>query len=453
MTDSMADRQATAIGPAGTAERPLGQLGSARAEASGRGRVSLFARLGAEIRFAPVERKFLYVLLLLFLAKGIVYTLVFPAFSGHDEVAHYTYIRFVAEEGRVPIMPDLGEWQARTARDEPTGEDRLPNELYKYCQYFTSDWWRGCSESQWLRNPPRVVSLGTDLYPSGWVYTANHPPFYYLLMTPLYWLSSGQTPEVQLYLFRLIAIPFGLLTVVFAYLTTRTLFPGDQFLATTVPAFVAFQPQIAYEAAMLNNDILAIAFTSWVLYLVARGLRDRFPLRTCVLLGFVLGLAVLTKGTSVTAAPIIAFALFFGLGWRNVRQWLPRGALITAITLVMIWPWYLFLYAEYGDLSGLTRVKELQWWNYTYSDPPTVLGQLFDGGFAWLRWRETWGEFGWRLIPLTPGLLLVLLGLCIFAVVGLAIYAVRVMRIRRAARTAAAESDPEVSVVAGDPVL
>ncbi len=459
MTEAVSDRQATALGPAtpagraGQTDRPFGHVVE-RTDAGARGRRGLLARAWADVRFGPIERKFLYVLLVLFLAKGIIYTLVFPAFSGHDEVAHYTYIRFIAEQGRVPIIPDLEEWQALNAQRQTPGEDRMPNELYKYCQYFTADWWNGCSETQWLRNPPRMISLADEYYPSGWVYTANHPPLYYLLMTPLYWLSDGQSPETQLYLFRLAAIPFGLLTVLLAFLTARTLFPGDRFLAMTVPAFVAFQPQVAYEAAMLNNDIVAIALTSWVLYLAVTGLRDRFPLRTCVLLGFALGLAVLTKGTSVTAAPIIAIAMFFGLGWRNIRQWLPKGVLVGAITAVMIWPWYLFLWAEYGDFSGLTRVKELQWWNYSFQDPPTVLEQLTDGGFAWMRWRETWGEFGWRLIPLSPWLLWTIFGVCVFAVAGLVVYAVRATQLRRARRDAEAGDDERaLPPAAVDPVL
>ena len=45
-----------------------------------------------------------------------------------------------------------------------------------------------------------------------------------------------------------------------------------------MPAFVAFQPQISYESSMLNNDIMAIAFTSVVLYLVVVGIKKRFPI-------------------------------------------------------------------------------------------------------------------------------------------------------------------------------
>src|SRR5699024_9371420 len=122
-------------------------------------------------------------------------------------------------------------------------------------------------------------------------------------------------------------IPLGMLTVVLAYLTVRAIFPRDKFLAMTVPAFVAFQPQISYEAAMLNNDILAIMFSSAVVWMIAVGLRKRFPIWTCLLIGLFFGLAMLSKSTSVMFGPLIAFAMIFGLGLRNIREWIAKGAL------------------------------------------------------------------------------------------------------------------------------
>jgi hypothetical protein len=58
------------------------------------------------------------------------------------------------------------------------------------------------------------------------------------------------------------------------------------------------------------------------------------------------------------------------------------------------------------------------------------LDQASDRDFAWWRWRETWGEFGWRLIPLgddaTHWLLLrLLLWVTLVATVGIAVWAIR----------------------------
>ena len=363
------------------------------------------ARLGlrgrADLRAWPVLRRFVLVLLALYVAKQGIYVVAFRPFTGHDEVAHFSYLRILAEEGRVPVIPELDEWQAAVAAGRTPPGDREWSELYRYC-FYTLDWNRACNDPRWLNNPPYIEQLRGETRPTGWIYTANHPPLYYLLMTPVYWLSQRASPEVQQYWLRLAAIPFGLVTVFLAYRLTRALFPGDAFLAVTVPAFVAFQPQISYEAAMVNNDIVAIALYSWIIYLLVVGVRDRFPTRTCVLVGFALGLGLLAKSTSLTAAPIIALAVFLAVGWRDVRGWVRRGALIVVPAAILAAPWYAFLYRTYGNFDALEQVEELQHWNRPAG---TFLNLLTDRDFVVMRFKETWGEFGWRVIHLSPTML------------------------------------------------
>lgn len=420
--------------------------GSAR-PASAR-RTSVRARVSA----ASIEYRFLTILLILFIAKGILFTLVFPAFSGHDEVAHYTYLRYVAVDHRVPIVPDVTKWRANETASGNGGEDRIPGSLYKYCRYVTADWWCDPNDAR-FPDGPKMVTLGGKYLPSGWVYTANHPPLYYVLMTPLYWASQSQSQEVQLYVMRLAAIPLGLLTVLFAFLTTRVLFPSDQFLLVTVPAFVALQPQISYESAMLNNDILAICIMSAILYVLVRGLRNHYRWSTCVLIGALLGIGLISKTTTISVAPIIALAMVLGLGWKNVRQWVPRGAVVGLVALLFAWPWYLFMWLQYHDLTALKQIRALQYWNYGGGKPPTILNQLFNDRFAWARWGETWGQFGWRLIPLSDKLLTTLWFATLFAFAGLAVFIVRAYRAWRQGGLDVEGAGARIVGRIGDPLL
>jgi len=376
------------------------------------------------VRSPDIPRRFLWLLLVIFLFKGILIALVFPPYSGHDEVMHYAYLQVLADEGRVPVIPDLEEWRAERTRagvQQPTF-DHAPEELYDYAHYATGDWLGGFSYTVWS-----VTYLG-DYFPSGWIYTGNHPPLFYMLMTPVYWLVDDLDVDQQIHLLRMATIPFGMLTVVFAYLTVRTIFPRDRFLAMTVPAFVAFQPQISYEASMLNNDILAIMFTSAVIWMLALGLRKRFPIRICLLTGLFLGLAILSKSTSVTTAALIAVAMIFGLHVKDWRQWLPKGALVAGVAALIVFPWVLYMMVTYGDPTALNRVSELQYWN---EGGRSIWSMLSDKWFFWWRWRETWGEFGWRLIPLGTTFLRVIFWATLFGTVGLAVYAVRFIRTQR----------------------
>jgi 4-amino-4-deoxy-L-arabinose transferase-like glycosyltransferase len=340
---------------------------------------------------------FLWVLLGLFLAKGILIALTGAPYSGHDEIAHISYTRVVAEEGRLPRIPDLESWREARLAGGDTSFDEIPDEYYRWAGHFTTP--------DWLRQQrviPRAAQ-GDDgaWYPSGWIYTANHPPLYYLWLAPVEKLTDHLSSEQQQYFFRLATIPFGLGTVVFAWLAARSLFRHDLFLRLLIPAFVSMQPQVAYEASIVNNDIVAIMFASGMFWLLIEGLHRGFPWKLTSWLGVLFGLAMLGKTTSASMAVLVAIAMIAGLGWRNWQVWLPRGAAVGAIGAAIIAPWQWFMLRTYGNPTALSQISGLQsWWNERDDDPPTLIGQLLDPTFFWFRWKETWGEFGWRLIEL-----------------------------------------------------
>ena len=386
--------------------------------------------------WTPIQ-KFVITLSLLFLVKQIVFVLAFPAFTGHDEVAHYAYLRVFATEGRIPKIPELDDWRERYATGADTGEDRIPGELYRYCRYVTQDWFCDPRDSRIGEHGPPAVHLAGEYYPSGWIYTANHPPLYYVLMTPIYLLTESASPATQLYVLRFAAVPFGLLTVLLAFLTVRLIFPTDRFLSVVVPTFVAFQTQVSYEAAMLNNDVVGITTYSLVLYLIVRGVRDRFPKRLCVMLGIALGLAVLTKSTALTAVGIVGLAVLLRMGIKDIRALLERGVLIGIPLAVLVAPWYLYMYATYENFSALEQIKALQYWNYQRDDAPGFFSLLFDVDFAEFRFMETWGEFGWRLIRLSRTMMWAIGLPLLVCLVGLILYGFSILRGR-----ASSENDP-----------
>jgi 4-amino-4-deoxy-L-arabinose transferase-like glycosyltransferase len=373
----------------------------------------------------PAATRLIAILLLFYVVKQLFSVAAYYPFSGHDELAHYSYVRTLVTEHRIPVLPDLEQWRGALVGGQAPPTDAIPAELYPYCR-FTLDWYCEPENVRWNSDPPRIVTVpGYGYYPSGYQYVANHPPLYYALMAPVYLASSSLSPLAQQYLLRIAAIPFGLLTVFAAYRLTRTLFPGDAFLTVTVPALVALQPQISYEAAMVNNDIVAIALTSVILWALVVGVRDRFPLRLCLGVGVLLGLDLLAKGTAAAIAPVIGIAVLLAVGWRNWREIIGRGLAIGLPALVLAAPWYLFLYRTYGDFSGLGRVSELQYWNAPMG---SFLDLLMDPEFVVGRFRETWGEFGWRLIHLSTPLLWAIALPSIAALIGLILYGVSLWR-------------------------
>ena len=393
----------------------------------------------------PLHQRFLAALVLLYVAKALVFVFVFPPFSGHDEVAHYTYIRTVVDDHRVPSLLQDPAIVARNAayraqsvnRYDNPYVDLLPAELYKYCRY-TLQWYCDPTNPKYAQDSVRVTSWGQDAdgntryQADGVQYAANHPPLYYLIMAPIYWLSeqAGASVETQLYLLRLAAIPFGIAIVLLAYLTTRLIFPRDTFLLIGVPAFVALQTQISYEATMVNNDIVAIAAFSWILYLVVRAIRDEFPARTSLLMGFALGLGIITKSTSITGAAIIGLAMLTLISFRSIaeiRASLPRfirtGLLVAIPAVALSAPWYIHMYRTYGNFTALPQVLDLQeQWNHPAG---TFFGLLFNIDFFRRRFSELWGEFGWRVLPFDPVLMQLIAVPTIIAAVGFFLFVIR----------------------------
>jgi 4-amino-4-deoxy-L-arabinose transferase-like glycosyltransferase len=368
-------------------------------------------------------RRFLHVLLLLYLFKQILTAIIMPPFTGHDEVAHFQYIRIVAEHHRLPKLVDLERWrEERTSSDSTVAGDFLDDDLYPYYPYVLN-WFHWQPSAPGYRasltNPIHAVTFpdyhvenyndpkNWGTWPDGLVYTANHPPLYYIVATPVYWATEWMTLENQMIALRMVAIPFGLLAVLATFLMARWLFPRSGFVAIVAATFVAFQTQMSYEAAMINNDILVIGFGALLMALLVRGMRDRFPWLQTVLIGVVFGMLLLSKGSALVFAAPVALMMIASLGLRNIREWLPKGVAAAAVGFGLAGPWYIFLHRTYGNFSGLKQIADLQY-NATYNqglDKPSVWDLVWNKGFAVMRWNETWGEFGWRKIPLDQTML------------------------------------------------
>jgi 4-amino-4-deoxy-L-arabinose transferase-like glycosyltransferase len=370
---------------------------------------------------------YLSVLLLLFAVKQVLTVLIFPPFSGHDEIAHFDYIRTIVDDHRLPRIPGLDAWRAAVANGETPPGDYIDADLYQYC-LFALEWPCFPDESAFRDTPPyQMTGEDGQLYPAGWQYAANHPPLFYVLAAPLYWLAdqAGLGLGLQLRLLRLLAIPFGLLMVAATFALGRALFPRREFIAVTAATFVAFQPQLAYGAAILNNDITVTATGTWMLVLLVTGCRRGFSWRLIVWIGALLGVSLLFKGTAIVFTPAIALAVIARTGWRRVGEWIKRGAAIAGIGFGMASPWYFYLWRTYGNLDALDQVAALQaGWNYT-NGTPTFFELLTDGGFIARFWREAWGGFGWRRIPLESGLLWMTGIVCALCLAGLVWFLIR----------------------------
>jgi len=329
---------------------------------------------------AAGDGRWLAPLFLLWVLKGVLLVAVIGPFTGHDEVDHFWYVARLAQGNGLGVV----------------GEVSLPPETEPYRAYVAD-------------------------YPTN--AEVIQPPLYHLLLVPLYHLAPDDT-TARLYLLRLASVLIGAGVVWIAYVTARLLFPEEMLIRLGVPIVVGLQPQLAFEGAIVNHDILAIGLVSWVLYLTLAGLRDGFSVERQWQIGLLSGAGLWTKVSVGLALPIVGLGLLLawrrsGAPWRGAVPMLVRAI---GLPLLLITPWFARSFLLYGDPTGASRLREIPEYGEQAQSLPDM---LFSHSFWRQMIEDFWGNYGWRQVPLEPDLIRIIWIAWVVATIGLAVGAAR----------------------------
>jgi 4-amino-4-deoxy-L-arabinose transferase-like glycosyltransferase len=161
----------------------------------------------------------------------------------------------------------------------------------------------------------RSLPLASD----GW--SMYHPPLFYALSAGALTLFGAgvSSPEAR-WILRLVPFLAGVGQVLLTYALARRVFPGDPVRTSVAVLFAGLLPMNVYTAAYVSNESLhgflagaALLVTCWLL--LCQGSRARWT----VLLGGVIGLALLTKITTFVLLPGILATL-------AAKRWIADGA-------------------------------------------------------------------------------------------------------------------------------
>ena len=125
-------------------------------------------------------------------------------------------------------------------------------------------------------------------------------------------------------------------------------------------ALVAFWPGALFLFTYLNNDGLAIFTTALMILMWVRGMQDEWSIKTCVGLAIGISLCALSyyNAYGVIFCSIIFFVTTVLMCREKKLDWqflLSRGAIMTAIVLVLAGWWFVRAYIIYdGDFLGLS---------------------------------------------------------------------------------------------------
>ncbi|HVO41872.1 MAG TPA: glycosyltransferase family 39 protein, partial [Aggregatilineales bacterium] len=190
---------------------------------------------------------------------------------------------------------------------------------------------------------------------------------------------------------RLISLVYGALAVLGAYGIARESFARERWVLTAT-AFFAFSPVLIYMGAMLSNDVSATAWATlaiWSAFIVLR--RGATPARILVL-SLPIGLAGLTKVSTLLIVPGILLAI--GLASPTCRLRVRNLALFAIIVGLILGPWIAYGVSTFHDPLGLRTHEGSQ-----LTVAPALLDVLRALPDVYLSY---WAKFGSAAVWLSP---------------------------------------------------
>ncbi len=357
-------------------------------------------------------------LLLASLLIGLAHVAGLPPFEGIDETAHYSYIEQIAKTGTLPRVGDklrlrqdaqylLRSLEANSNPSKPT--------LW-YHNLFTTDTKTIKRLRQAVKAPRDPPPTGNPTSIENW--EAQHPPFYYALLTPAYLLSERWSLVGQLALLRGVSYFTAWLSLCLAVFVAAKTFPASGLGRAMIaaPALWPFVfPGWFPEMARLGNDSLVALLVACAVAVVTCAPIRRWS--TWLLLGVICGLGALTKATFFPFLAVATLLLLYRTWQRDASPWQFLGFLTTVIAVAGWWYFHrsvetgmlfatgdgMMLREKGGLIAGLMQhfsVDALAW-------------AIPAAGMSFL-WSSTWSFVTPPLIALAPLVVMLLLISCAY---------------------------------------
>ena len=334
----------------------------------------------------PRSRVYLTLIVGLYLIVATSYTLATPVLEASDEFKHYPYVQYVQTHHDLPVLDPPACLE--TPSECPWLQDGGQPPIY-YILLAASTSWIDTSDLGELRRVNWHAFIGNP----GQVCNKN-----LIIHRPEEEQFPWDGAVLAIHLCRLITVLIGAGSVVLTHLAVRDLFPDRPVLALGATALTAFNPMFIFVNASVNNDAMTTFTGCLNLLMFARLARDGLrpgeqekplPLWRYGLVGFTMGLFLLTKLSALTALMLLPILL----GWISYRRqsWRPLLVglpIIIAVAALMSGWWFARNWRLYGDLTGLNAFIEIQGRRGGF---PSIQDWIEE--FVTFRWTY-WGLFG-----------------------------------------------------------
>jgi hypothetical protein len=413
-----------------------------------RGRVPQLARgvaLRRAIRTAPRP---LVLILIVGAVQALAWDVAVPAFQGPDESAHYAYVQYLAETGKLPSVPR----ELRRQRGSLEEQDALNwlNLRPAIGNYLQTPAWSSADLKLW-HQVERSMPRGSRVTGSGLNALAKNPPLYYAVMSIPYRLLVWLPVLKRVFLLRLFNALFYLATIALVWLIAGEVFGRVRWKQTLAAGVVALEPQLSFLGAIINADTLLVTLSTGFLLAVIRLVRRGPSVRRVLAASLLAAAAVLTHGRGLVTLPLLAVALV--VTWIKYRPVALQTLKLAAASVATVGTGFLgYVLFGRGTGSGALyggQVSELnsgrgfklgqflstvyQFYLPPFPSIPKRIGPRSGYGYRQVYIESFYGSFGSQDTSLAPRLYNLLQTLSAFGLV--ALYTAVVVRARKLLRS------------------
>jgi hypothetical protein len=253
----------------------------------------------------------IHIILIAGLLHGLLYVFLLPPWQHYDEPGHFEYAWLIANR---PGLPKPGEYDQAMRRE--VAASMVEYNFFKDIAILPN-----------LMAQNQAVWIGISQ-------TDNPPLYYWIAALPLRLVPTSDI-TFQLYLVRLVSVPFYLLTILTAYKIIAELTPPEHLFRWLIPATLVLLPGFTELMTAVNSDVGSVAFFSLFLWAGLRLMVRGFNIQRLVAAGLLAGACILTKNTAAVAAPLLILPLLFSL-LRGRRVWMAWGVLGASIPIGLL---------------------------------------------------------------------------------------------------------------------
>lgn len=358
-----------------------------------------------------LKTRAIWIIIAVYMVLAILYSVVTPIMEASDELWHYPMVQYIADHGALPVQEPGVATPWRQEGSQPP--------LY-YALGALLTWWIDSSDLSDIRRINPHADSGI-IRPDG-----NTNLIVHTTEERFPWRGAS----LAIHLVRLMSVALGAGTVYLTYLLAQTLWPERVGLGLAAASVTAFSPMFCFITGSVNNDSLAMLLGGAGIWLLVRLVQEHGRTqdgqrhtwwRDVLLLGAVLGLALLTKPSTGGLLPLTALAIsYVALRRRSWWYWLTGGAATAGLVLMIAGWWFARNAVLYdGDWLGIERFVLI----LGYREPPATLRQLWGERVGFM--MAYWGLFGAVNLPMPDWVYRALNGSALLAGTGLLLRAVR----------------------------